>query len=172
MSERELSNSAVWAVTAFTTTSFMLGIYNAGLLNLGGLPLVMIVAVIFGGLMQTIVAVLECVRGNTFTTTVFGSYGPFWIALGTYNLLFKNAIPAAAVPSAVSLFLAMFAVITFYFFIASFKTDAVLIVIFALIDAALILLAIGTATGMSALNVIGGWVTIMARYFFSLEKAA
>lgn len=161
MSESTYSNPAPWAVTAFATTSFMLGIYNAGLLHGGGEPMVMLVALIFGGSMQVIAAILEFVRGgNTFTTTVFGCYGPFWIILGGFNLWFKNLVPPVAVPSAVALFLAMFSLITFYLFIASLKTDRVLIVIFALIDIALILITIGTATGVGAFNVASGWATM------------
>lgn len=161
MSERKLANPAPWAVTAFATTSFMLGIYNAGLLPSGGVPMVVDVAFIFGGLMQIIVGVLEFVAGNTFTTSVFGTYGPFWIAFGAFEMWFAKMVPAAAIPSAVALFLAMFAVVTFYFFIATFKTDWVLIIIFFLIDFALIVLSIGAGTGVHFWTVLGGWVTMI-----------
>jgi len=156
----KLGNPGPWAVLAFATTSFMLGIYNAGLLPGGGVIFVMDVALIFGGLMQIIVAVLEFSAGNTFTTAVFGTYGPFWIALAAFELWFGKMVPPEATPSAVSLFLAMFAVLTFIFWIASFKTDWVLIVVFFLIDLALIVLAIGAATGGHGWTVFGGWVTM------------
>jgi hypothetical protein len=55
----------------------------------------------------------------------------------------------------------MFAVVTFYFFIASLKTDLVLIAVFALIFIGLVLLAIGAGTGQTALTVAGGWVTLL-----------
>lgn len=161
MSEQKLGNPAPWAVLAFSTTSFMLGVYNAGLLPHTGVPIVVDVAFIFGGLMQIIVGVLEFAAGNTFTAAVFGSYGPFWIAFAGFELFFAKMIPAAAVPSAVALFLAMFAVLTFIFFIASFKTDWVLIVIFALILAALIVLPIGAGTGVAGWTTLGGWLTII-----------
>lgn len=161
MSERKLANPGPWAVTAFATTSFMLGIYNAGLLPGGGVPMVVDLALIFGGLMQIIVAILEFVAGNTFTTAVFGSYGPFWVAFGALELWFAKMIPAAALGSAIALFLACFAVITFYFFIATFKTDWVLIIVFGLIDLALISLAIGAGTGVGFWTVLGGWLTIV-----------
>jgi succinate-acetate transporter protein len=160
MSEHKFANPGPWAVIAFATTSFMLGVYNAGLLPHGGVPIVVDVALIFGGLMQIIVGVLEFASGNTFTAAVFGSYGPFWIAFAGFELFFAKMIPAAQVASAAALFLAMFAVITFIFFIASLKTDWVLIVIFALIDIALIVLTIGAATGVAGWTVLGGWITI------------
>ena len=159
--EHKLGNPGPWAVLAFATTSFMLGVYNAGLLPHGGVLLVMDVALIFGGLMQIIVAVLEFSAGNTFTAAVFGTYGPFWVALAGFELWFGKLIPPEAVPSAVALFLAMFAVLTFIFFIASLKTDRVLVAVFFLIDVALILLAIGAGSGNGLLTVLGGWVTII-----------
>jgi succinate-acetate transporter protein len=54
-----MADPAAWAVTAFATASFMLGMYNAGLLNAAGVPIVFPVAFFFGGLIQIIVAVVE-----------------------------------------------------------------------------------------------------------------
>ncbi|MGC8495174.1 MAG: acetate uptake transporter [Syntrophobacteraceae bacterium] len=161
MSEHKLANPGPWAVLAFATTSFMLGVYNAGLLPGGGVPIVVDVALIFGGLMQIIVGILEFTAGNTFTTAVFGSYGPFWVAFGGLELFFAKMIPAAALSSAIALFLAMFGVLTFIFFIASLKTDWVLIIIFALIFVTFVVLTIGAATGVGSWNVLGGWLTII-----------
>lgn len=161
MSEHKFSNPGPWAVTAFSTTSFMLGVYNAGLLPGGGVPMVLDMALIFGGLMQIIVAILEFSAGNTFTTSVFGTYGPFWVVLAAFNIWFAKMVPPADVASAVALFLAMFAIISFYFFIASLKTDWVLIIVFALIVIVLVLLAFGAALGMAGLNVLAGWLTMI-----------
>jgi succinate-acetate transporter protein len=55
-----------WAVTAFATTSFMLGWYNAGEIGSASLPIVFPVAFFFGGLVQIVVGVLEIARGNLF----------------------------------------------------------------------------------------------------------
>lgn len=75
----KLADPGAWAVTAFATTSFMLGMYNAGLLHSSGLAIVFPVAFFFGGLIQIIVGILEVFRGNLFGTVVFGTYGPFWV---------------------------------------------------------------------------------------------
>ena len=71
----KMADGTAWAVTAFSTTSFMLGLYNAGLVDPKGLAVVLPVAFFFGGLMQVIVAILEIQSGNPFGATVFGSYG-------------------------------------------------------------------------------------------------
>lgn len=158
--ESRLADPGAWAVTAFATTSFMLGIYNTNLINAKGVAIVIPVALFFGGLIQIIVGVLEVCRGNVFGAVVFGTYGPFWVIYGMIGTLYGTSIPAAALNSALSLFLAMFAVLTFYFLIASFRTDIVLVGVFALILAGLILLSIGY--GESSVDVIraGGWVTL------------
>jgi uncharacterized protein len=155
-----LADPGAWAVTAFATTSFMLGMYNAGLINAKGSAIVIPVALFFGGLVQIIVAVLEILRGNLFGAVVFGTYGPFWVILGVLETLYLTSIPASAINSALSLFLAMFAVLTFYFTVASLRTDAVLVAILALIFIGLVLLSIGAGTGTAGFTKAGGWVTL------------
>ena len=54
-----MANPAPWAVTAFATTSFMLGMYQTHLLNNAGIPIVLPAAFFFGGLVQIIVAIME-----------------------------------------------------------------------------------------------------------------
>ncbi|MGH3172117.1 MAG: acetate uptake transporter [Trebonia sp.] len=144
MSVPAMANPAPWAVTAFGTTSFMLGMYQSGLLNSAGVPIVLPAAFFFGGLVQIIVAVLEFSRGNMFGGAVFGTYGPFWVILGAFETLYATSIPAARLSSATSLFLAVFAVVTFYLAIASLRTDLILAAIIWLIFVGLVLLSIGT----------------------------
>lgn len=156
-----MADPGAWAVTAFATTSFMLGMYNAGLLDAKGASIVLPVAFFFGGLIQILVAVLEITRGNLFGAVVFGSYGPFWVIYGAIQTLFSHDIPAANLDSALSLFLAMFAVLSFFFLIASLRTDAVLVAIIALIFIGLVLLAIGIGGGYTGATKAGGWVTLV-----------
>jgi len=155
-----LADPGAWAVTAFATTSFMLGMYNTHLLNPAGAVIVFPVAFFFGGLIQIIVGVLEIGRGNVFGAVVFGTYGPFWVIYGAIGTWYGAKLPAGSVDSATALFLAMFAVLTFYFLIASFRTDAVLVAIFALIFIGLVLLAIGAAKPSVPITKAGGWVTL------------
>lgn len=160
-SSGQIADGTAWAVTAFSTTSFMLGLYNAGLVDPRGLAVVLPVAFFFGGLMQILVAILETLRGNPFGATVFGSYGPFWVILGAINVWFVKMIPASAMGSALAVFLAMWAVISFYFFLASLRTNRVLSAILALIVIALILLSLGAGLPSVFLTRVGGWVTLV-----------
>lgn len=155
-----LAAPAAWAVTAFGTTSFMLGVYNAGLLPAGGAMIVVPVAFFFGGLAQVLVAVLEVIRGNLFGAVVFGTYGPFWIIFGSLQTWFASSIAPADIGAAVALLLSMFAVVTAFLLIAALRTDLVLIVIFVLILVGLVFLAIGAGAGNAGMTKIGGWITI------------
>jgi hypothetical protein len=155
-----LADPGAWAVTAFATTSFMLGMYNANLINAKGGAIVIPVALFFGGFIQIVVAILEIVRGNLFGAVVFGTYGPFWVIFGVLQTLYLTAIPADALNSALALFLAMFAVLTFYFVIASLRTDIVLVAVLALIFVGLVLLSVGAGAGVSEATKAGGWVTL------------
>lgn len=162
MSAKETwASPAPWAVFAFATTSFFLGYINAGLIGGSAVYAVLPMALIFGGLCQLIVAILETVRGSGFTATVFGIYGPFWIIYGLLVKFFLGSIPTSGQAAAVALFLFMFAVLSVFLTIASLRTDKVLVVIFFLIAVALVLLGLGAATGASGLTVLGGWVTLV-----------
>jgi hypothetical protein len=156
-----MANPGPWAVTAFATTSFMLGMYQAGLLNAAGLPIVLPATFFFGGLVQIIVAIMEFSRGNMFAGAVFGTYGPFWVMFGAFQTLYAASVPVAQLSSATSLFLAVFAVITFYLAIASLRTDLVLTVIIWLIFAGLVLLSVGAGASMSGVTKAGGWVVLV-----------
>lgn len=157
----KMANGTAWAVTAFSTTSFMLGLYNAGLVDPRGIAVVLPVAFFFGGMMQILVAILEIFAGNPFGATVFGSYGPFWVILGAINVWFARSIPSTAMGSAMAVFLAMWAVISFYFFVASLPLNRVLSAILALITIALVLLSLGAGLPSVFLTRIGGWVTLI-----------
>jgi uncharacterized protein len=158
---RVLADPGPWAVTAFATTSFMLGMYNAHLVGGASLPIVFPVAFFFGGLIQILVGILEVGRGNVFGAVVFGTYGPFWVIFAAIEVWFAKMVPSASAANAgVALFLAMFAVLTFYFLLASLRTDIVLVAIFALIFAGLVCLAIGSQSGVVDWTKAGGWITL------------
>jgi succinate-acetate transporter protein len=105
-----MTDPAARAVTAFATTSFMLGMYQTGILNAAGTPIVLPAAFFFGGLVQIIVAVLEISRGNLFGAAVFGTYGPFWVIFGAFETLYVTSIPVAQLNSALSLFLVLLSI--------------------------------------------------------------
>jgi len=162
VSASPLADPGPWAVSAFATTSFMLGMYNAHLIGPASLPIVFPVAFFFGGLIQIMVGVLEVGRGNIFGAVVFGTYGPFWVIFAAIEIWFAKMVhPASAANAGVALFLAMFAVLTFYFVLASLRSDIVLVAILVLIFAGLVCLAIGAQSGSVDWTKAGGWITLV-----------
>jgi succinate-acetate transporter protein len=156
-----MANPAPWAVTAFATTSFMLGMYQTHILNNAGIPIVLPAAFFFGGLVQIIVAIMEFSRGNLFGGAVFGTYGPFWVIFGAFETLYAASVPAVQLNDATCLLLAVFAVITFYLGIASLRHDLVLCAIIWLIFAGLVVLSIGAGANNVDVTEGGGWIVLV-----------
>ena len=156
-----MANPAPWAVTAFATTSFMIGMYQTHLLNNAGISIVLPAAFFFGGLVQIIVAIMEFTRGNMFAGAVFGTYGPFWVIVGAFDTLYAASVPPVQANDANSLLLAVFAVITFYLGIASLKHDLVLCVIIWLIFLGLVVLSIGAGANNVDITEAGGWIVLV-----------
>jgi succinate-acetate transporter protein len=156
-----MANPAPWAVTAFGTTSFMIGMYQTHLLNNAGISIVLPAAFFFGGLVQIIVAVLEFSRGNMFGGAVFGTYGPFWVILAAFDTLYASSVPAVQLNDALCLFLAVFAVITFYLSVASLAHDLILSAILWLIFIGLVLLSVGAGSNNIDVTEAGGVVVLI-----------
>jgi len=156
-----MANPAPWAVTAFATTSFMLGMYQTHILNNAGILIVLPAAFFFGGLVQIIVAIMEFSRGNMFGGAVFGTYGPFWVIVGAFDTLYASSVPPVQANDANSLLLAVFAVITFYLGIASLKHDLVLCVIIWLIFIGLVVLSIGAGANNVDITEAGGVIVLI-----------
>jgi uncharacterized protein len=156
-----MADPAPWAVTAFATTSFMLGMYQTHMLDNRGVSIVLPAAFFFGGLVQIIVAIMEFTRGNMFAGSVFGTYGPFWVMVGAFDTLYATGVPAVQLNAANSLFLAVFAVISFYLAIASLRTDLVLTVIIWLIFAGLVVLSVGAGANNVDITEAGGWIVLV-----------
>src|SRR5207245_8730396 len=83
MAEQEVvvvpvANPAALGLVAFGLTTVLLSLINAGVLPAGGEPVVIPLALAFGGLMQIFAGAFEFRLGNTFGMTAFLSYGAFW----------------------------------------------------------------------------------------------
>jgi succinate-acetate transporter protein len=98
--------------------------------------------------------------GNTFGAVAFTSFGAFWIS---YFLLVKVIPPDIGVAQAhaVSLYLWMWGIFTTYMFFASLRTTGAIALVFLLLAATFILLAIGAmGSGHTSITHVGGYVGI------------
>jgi succinate-acetate transporter protein len=149
-------------LAAFALTTFVLSVINAQLVASSELPVVLGLALAYGGIVQLVAGIWEFRTGNTFGAVAFCSFGGFWIS---FYFLAKEAVPAlkanpAHLDSALGLYLWAWAIFTTYMFVASLRTTGAVALVFFLLAATFILLGIGNSG--SSLNVIkwGGYVGI------------
>jgi len=157
-------NSAPLALAGFATTTFMLSMINANLVNFGTLPVVFGVAFAFGGLTQLIAGVIQLRMGNTFGGMLFTGYGAFWLSLFAIANYFLKAVPATQVGHALGLFLYAFGIFTVVMLAASLRTSVAVITTLLLLAVTFFVLGAGNYTATvptpaaSALIRTGGWI--------------
>lgn len=126
MQEKALGNPAVVGLAGFGGTTFLLQLYNLGILDVGP---VFWSAMFFGGLAQLIAGGQEFRTGNNFGLAAFSTYGVFWLALGgifigkSYNVFNVGT-------SDIGWFLVMFTILTFIFFVGAMKQTGALAFLF------------------------------------------
>src|SRR3954468_11332061 len=109
-------------LAAFALTTFVLSIFNSGLMSEAGLPIVLGLALAYGGLAQLLAGMWEFRTGNTFGAVAFTSFGAFWLSFAVLVAVFAPQIPSADVSSAVGLYLWGWAIFTTYMLVASLRT--------------------------------------------------
>ncbi len=149
-----IADPAPLGLAGFALTTFVLSMFNAGLVSKAGEPVVLGLALAYGGGAQLLAGMWEFRKGNTFGATAFSSYGAFWISYWAFVAFFAKGVPATAV----GLFLIAWGIFTFYMWVASFRTTAAVNVVFLLLWVTFILLGIGAAGGHSSITKLGGWV--------------
>ena len=152
-----IADPAPLGLTAFAVTLFAFSMFNTGLLNSSGLPVVLGLALAYGGIAQLLAGMWEFRRGNTFGAVAFGSYGAFWLSYWLLEQFFAGRIPGAERGNAIALFYVSWAIVTALLWIASTRTTAVVSLMLFLLTLTYLMLGIGDAGTHSELIKIGGW---------------
>ena len=148
-------------LAGFALTTFVLSMFNAGLVNKAGEPVVLGVALAYGGIAQLLAGMWEFRTGNTFGAVAFTSYGAFWISFWALITFFAPNIPAEHLAAAVGLYLISWGIFTAYMFIASLRTTVAIAVVFLLLAITFFLLGIGNANESDGLIEVGGFAGIL-----------
>src|SRR5436309_5610957 len=82
-------------LAAFAMTTFVLSMFNAKLVGSAGEPVVLGLAVAYGGIAQLLAGMWEFRTGNTFGAVAFSSFGAFWLSFFLLVQFFAPTIPAA-----------------------------------------------------------------------------
>jgi len=142
---------------AFAMTTFVLSIFNANLVNEKGVPVVLGLALAYGGIVQVLAGMWEFRTGNTFGAVAFSSFGAFWISFWALNVFYAKDI-GGDVGHAVGVYLWAWAIFTAYMTVAALRVSGAVLAVFVLLTATYILLAIGASGAHTTVTHWGGYV--------------
>jgi succinate-acetate transporter protein len=144
-------------LAAFAMTTFVLSMFNSNLVNGKGVPVVLGLALAYGGIVQLLAGMWEFRNGNTFGAVAFSSFGAFWISFWALEAFYAKDITGNA-GHAVGLYLWAWAIFTAYMTIAAMRTSGAVLLVFALLTATFVLLAIGESGAHETVTHWGGYV--------------
>jgi uncharacterized protein len=159
---RMIADPAPLGLGAFALTTFLLSLVNAGVMPAETEPVVLGVALAYGGIVQILAGMWEFRKGNVFGATVFSSYGAFWLSFWAYAALYAKGIPAERHGTAAGWYLIAWAIFTTLMLIAALRTTALLALLFAVLAVAFLLLGLGALGPNSGLTKAGGVLGIVA----------
>jgi uncharacterized protein len=132
-------------LAAFAMTTFVLSMFNSNLVDGKGTPVVLGLALAYGGIVQILAGLWEFRTGNTFGAVAFCSFGAFWISFWALNVFYAKQIGGNA-GHAVGVYLWAWAIFTAYMTVAALRVSGAVLLVFVLLTATFVMLAIG-ATG-------------------------
>jgi len=158
-------------LAAFALTTFVLSMFNSGLVSEKGEPVVLGLALAYGGLAQLLAGMWEFKNHNVFGATAFTSYGAFWLSFWAFNQFYVDKITDKAdLGHAVGLYLIGWGIFTAYMWIASFRVSVAVNIVFLLLAATFIVLGIGNSGANMDIVKIGGYLglaTAVAAWYAS-----
>jgi uncharacterized protein len=158
----DTANPAPLGLVGFGLTTVLLSSINAGLLPAAGEPVVIPLAMAFGGTAQLIAGIMEFRTGNVFGATAFTSYGAFWWWFALLILLGNNKLlDLSGATPAIGLCLLLWGVFTLGLWISTFRLSRLVFLIFLTLWIAFFLLGGGAVLGNPTLHKLGGWVGLI-----------
>ena len=164
-----IADPAPLGVAAFALTTFLLSAANAGWMTKATGDAWLGYALAYGGLVQLLAGMWEFRNKNVFGTTLFGSYGGFWLGLGLWFILVARAAPAS--PALKALYAAQttkdlgwillgFAIFNTYMLLISTQTNVAVFTTLLLLEATEILLFSAFFTGSTGTLKAGGYLGV------------
>jgi succinate-acetate transporter protein len=160
-------------LAGFAMTTFVLSSVNVGWLDKTTTPVVLGLALFYGGLAQLLAGMWEFVKGNTFGATAFASFGAFWLSywyLAGHTPELAKAKPDDA-SHAVGVYLLAWTIFTAYMLACSIRTNLAIMTVFALLTITFFFLFLGeytTTTGLTRVGGVLGLLTALAAWYTSM----
>ncbi len=159
---RMIADPAPLGLGCFALTTFLLSLFNAGLLPETGEPIVFGLALAYGGAAQVLAGMWEFRKGNVFGATAFTSYGAFWLSFWAFVTFYAADIPDATErATVVGWYLIGWGIFTLIMWVASLRTTAVLALLFTLLATTFFVLGIGDVAHSEGLVRIGGYLGLV-----------
>lgn len=145
-------------LACFALTTFVLSVFNAGLVNKEAQPVVFGLALFYGGLVQVFAGLAEFLKKNTFGAVAFCSYGAFWMAFW-YLSSNPQFFPAGSTHrvTGVGVFLLAWTIFTAYMLAVALRINGVLGATFTMLLLTFICLTVADLFGIHALTTVGGF---------------
>lgn len=154
------ANPTAFGLCAFGMTTILLSLANAGVMTLSSSILAM--AIMFGGVAEVIVGLMEWKKKNTFGLVTFGSFGFFWISFATLLILPVLGLAKAPAPIELAAFLSVWGIFAVGLFICTLKMPKVIQATLLAIVVMIFLLVAAQLTASSLILNLGGIVGIIA----------
>ena len=152
-----VTNPAPLGLFGFATTTWLLSMVNAGWYPEASVPMVLAMAIAYGGTAQFVAGLMEVRNGNTFGFVAFCSYGAFWWSFVLFVELFAKGVPGPFV----GWYLLAWGVFTFVMWIATFALNRAVYMVFLTLWITFVLLALCLLLGAHALTVAGGYFGLL-----------
>ena len=155
-------NPAALGLVGFGLTTILLSLINAGVLPAGGEPVVIPLAMAFGGTAQILAGLMEVRVGNTFGMTAFIAYGAFWWWFALLLMLGHNGVlDLSGAGSTIGVALLLWGVFTLFMWIATFRLPRLLFLIFFTLWVTFFLLGAGALMAAPGISHLGGWLGLI-----------
>ena len=156
------ANPAPLGLSGFGLTTLVLSFVNANIVGGGpaSFPIVLGMAMAFGGIAQLLAGMWEFRTGNTFGAVAFTSYGAFWISFFLLVSFNVAQLPTKEIDAALGLYLWAWGIFTGMLFLCTFASPRALQLLFLLLTVTFILLGIGNSGASSGMIHAGGYVGI------------
>ncbi|MEO7130563.1 MAG: acetate uptake transporter [Dermatophilaceae bacterium] len=157
-----IADPAALGLGAFAMTTFVLSVVNAGLIDKSAEPVVLALALFYGGLAQLLAGMWEFRRGNVFGALAFSSFGAFWLSFFFYVTYIVGGLAKVnEAGAATGLFLLAWTIFTGYMMIAALRVNVAVLAVFVFLFLTFIALVIGAFGDSSGFNKLGGWLGII-----------
>lgn len=156
------ANPAPLGLLGFGMTTVLLNLHNAGFFPLNAM--IVGIGLLYGGMAQLVAGYMEWKKGNTFGATAFLSYGFFWLSLIAIWLFPKLGLAIAPDPLSMSFYLFLWGTLTLTFFIATFRLNRALQLVFGSLTLLYYLLALGDYSGNATITQVAGYEGILCGF--------